>query len=325
MPIGTLRIVNFKSIKSLELNCKRVNLLIGEPNSGKSNILEAIGLLSHLDNGDIKQFLRFEAMTDLFFDRILDDKIEIGFDKFSFTVEFKDGRFNGSFHEKVDSQGTKIQHAFHYGYGGGRGGFSRPELRQFKFYRFVKRSEFPNPQSAFLKPPDGDNLLAVIMARKNLRRLLGEFFGKFGYRMVFRPQEGKIDIQKELEDVVFSFPYSLASETLQRVVFYLAAMHSNQNSILTFEEPEAHAFPYYTKYLAERIALEENRNQYFIATHNPYFLTSILEKTPEEEVAIFVTSLKNYQTKVKPLTKKQKTEILELGFDVFFKIGDFLA
>lgn len=69
-----------------------------------------------------------------------------------------------------------------------------------------------------------------------------------------------MEIQKELEDIIFAFPYSLASETLQRLVFYLAAIHSNRESILTFEEPEAHAFPYYTKYLAERIALDDSEN-----------------------------------------------------------------
>jgi len=45
--IKRLEIKNFKSIKQLELDCKRVNIFIGGPNSGKSNILEGIGILSH--------------------------------------------------------------------------------------------------------------------------------------------------------------------------------------------------------------------------------------------------------------------------------------
>lgn len=44
--IDKLSIKNFKSIKSLSTDCKRINLFIGEPNSGKSNIREALGLLS---------------------------------------------------------------------------------------------------------------------------------------------------------------------------------------------------------------------------------------------------------------------------------------
>ena len=38
-----LEIKNFKSVEHLELSCRRVNVLIGEPNTGKSNILEALG------------------------------------------------------------------------------------------------------------------------------------------------------------------------------------------------------------------------------------------------------------------------------------------
>ncbi len=40
-----VEIKNFKSIKDLRLDCKRVNIFIGKPNVGKSNILEALGML----------------------------------------------------------------------------------------------------------------------------------------------------------------------------------------------------------------------------------------------------------------------------------------
>lgn len=323
MAVKVLRIRNFKSIRYLKLNCTRLNLFIGEPNTGKSNILEALGLLSHQWYGNINQFVRFEVMTDLFYDRVLEEPLSVSFDEITLRVKFKDGRFNGLL--EIETPQKTTSHLFQYGFSGGRTATRHKELKEFKSYRFIKLSEFKNQQSDFLQPPHGDNLLAVIMSRKRLRRVLNDLFGKFGYRPVFRPQEGKIEILKELEDVIFSLPYSLASETLQRLVFYLAAMHSNKDSTLTFEEPEAHAFPYHTKYLAERIALDKNNNQYFIATHNPYFLMSILEKAPNREVAIFVTTLRDYQTKVKSLTKKQKEEILEMGLDVFFEIKKFLG
>ena len=135
--------------------------------------------------------------------------------------------------------------------------------------------------SDFLHPPDGDNLFAMLFAYKELRGLVKAIFDKFGLRVIFKPHEKRIEVGMEpKEDVVISFPYFLVSDTLQRIVFHLTAIHSNKNSILAFEEPEAHAFPHYTKYLAERVALDKNENQYFISTHNPYFLLSILEKTP---------------------------------------------
>lgn len=209
------------------------------------------------------------------------------------------------------------------GEGGGR--YHHPDFSQFKFYRFEGKQNFPDQRSEFLLPPDGSNLLSIILTRKDLRTLVKQIFGRFGLALVFEPHEGKIKVQKQLEDIVIEFPYWLTSETLQRIVFYLTAIHSNQNSVLAFEEPEAHAFPYYTKYLAEVIASDKNENQYFISTHNPYLLLSLIEKTPKTEIAIFDTSLENYQTKVKTLTEDDIKEVLEKGIDLFFDIERFLS
>ncbi len=41
---------NFKYIKHIEVEPLRINVFIGEPNSGKSNILDALGFLSALGN-----------------------------------------------------------------------------------------------------------------------------------------------------------------------------------------------------------------------------------------------------------------------------------
>ena len=43
--IKSVSIKNFKSVKSVTLSdCRRINVLIGRPNVGKSNILEALAL-----------------------------------------------------------------------------------------------------------------------------------------------------------------------------------------------------------------------------------------------------------------------------------------
>lgn len=321
MPISLLKIENFKSTRDLRLNCRKVNLFIGEPNTGKSNILEAIGLLSQAYHGGIEGFVRYEVMTDLYYDHLIDDPIVVNFDSNVLKVGFKNGRFRGLYTSK--SSKTPIE-LFIYGYDHVIDTHRHQDFLQFKFYRYSPILDFKNQKSDFLQPPDGDNLLAIIMTNKRIKRLVRELFGKFGYRINLRPPEGKIEVAKETEDILVSFPYSVASDTLQRLVFHLAAIYSNKDSILTFEEPEAHAFPFYMKYLAERIALDKSKNQYFIATHNPYFLTAILEKTLSRDVAIFVTYLENYETKVRPLTRKQKEEILEMGSDVFFNIRRFL-
>ena len=315
--IKDLEIKNFKSIKHLRLDCKRINIFIGEPNTGKSNILETLGLLSHMYYGDFEKFVRFESMGDLFHDGNLEDKIEIKFDENACQVEFQNGDFVGYYNSST--------RAFAYDYGAtSRSKASLPELKPFKFYKFEVRRDFPRQEADFLLPPSADNLLSIILTRKDIRKLVKQIFDTSGLRVVLKPQEKKIEVQKEIEDIIISHPYSLVSDTLQRIIFHLIAIETNKNSVIVFEEPESHAVPYYTKYLAERIALDKNNNQYFIATHNPYLLLSILEKAHKDEVAVFITYFEDYQTKVKLLSEKDLEEIMELGIDLFFNIERFL-
>ena len=234
------------------------------------------------------------------------------------------GNFFGKMRTRETTSQSQVQGVFQYGYEGGTSYRLMHPCQDFKFYRFASISQFTDTKSDFLMPPDGKNLLHVLLTSKELKQVLTGLFKKFGYRIVFKPQEGKIEVQKELEDIIIAIPYALTSETLQRIAFYLAAVYSNKESIISFEEPEAHAFPYYMKFLAERIAMDKNKNQYFIATHNPYFLMAIIEKTPKTEIAAFATYFEDYQTKAKVLSSEEIESALSMGADFFFNIDQFV-
>ena len=77
--ITKLSINNFKSIKELDIDCARVNLFIGEPNTGKSNILEALGVLSWCatKNLPLNDFVRFEYMENLFYDNLPEQPLSV--------------------------------------------------------------------------------------------------------------------------------------------------------------------------------------------------------------------------------------------------------
>lgn len=77
-----------------------------------------------------------------------------------------------------------------------------------------------------------------------------------------KPIEREIVVSKLIDDEIYSYPYFSISETLQRIFFYIVALETNNNSILLFDEPETNTFPLYTKFLAERIALDTT-NQFF--------------------------------------------------------------
>lgn len=90
--ISTLEIKNFKSIKHLKTDCKRVNVFIGKPNVGKSNILEAISILgTHYSTNEslfLSEFVRYEDLTNIFYDEDLQNSIKIIADETIAVVKY---------------------------------------------------------------------------------------------------------------------------------------------------------------------------------------------------------------------------------------------
>ncbi|MCD6301551.1 MAG: AAA family ATPase, partial [Staphylothermus sp.] len=242
--------------------------------------------------------------------------------RYILRIAYRDNLFKCYLRKEGD--GASEAEMFSYNYVGRGGRVVASEFEKFKFYRFVVKDKFSVKDSRFLLPPHGDNLLSILLTNKQLRKLVSGILSEYGFRLVLKPIEDKIEFEKEYEEIVISYPYSLLSDTLQRIIFHLVAIESNKDSIIAFEEPEAHAFPYYTKFLAERIALDQNNNQYFISTHNPYFLLSVIEKCPLDELAVFITYYQDYQTRIKQLTSEEIEKILDLGPDVFFNIESFI-
>jgi AAA15 family ATPase/GTPase len=320
--ITKLSVSNFKSVRQLDIECKKVNLFIGEPNTGKSNILEALALMSWSANPgqNLGDYVRFQTTQNLFYDQLLDRDIRMslslssGKPDASLYVRFENDRF------ELRSQPNSAVHAY-LDYRGNFSGSKLPLTGDIKFFRFKNLPGYTDATPGGLKPPDGANLFSVVFGSESLRETMKEFFLKYGLRLVLKPQEKVIELQKQTDDLVFSYPYVLTSDTLRRIIFYTVAIASNKDSVLVFEEPESNAFPYYTKYLGERIALDQS-NQLFIATHNPYLLSAVIEKARKEDVQVFITYFKDFQTRVKPLAANQLSELMEA--DPFFNLDRFI-
>ena len=332
--ITKLKIKNFKSIKDLSLDCRKINIFIGEPNAGKSNILEALGLFSFAAYGkELKEFVRYEKIINLFFDNEISNPIEITVEDLNIEIFYQDG--NVLFFLEPPKLGESFlgekffieERKEFFRYSIDKGVKSRTYLeglpKKFKFYRFNKEELFTSSDSAFLMPPFGKNLLTVLQTHKEVRTIVSELLNNFNYQLLLEPFENKIKIIKRTEEVFVSFPYTVISDTLQRIIFYMTALLSNKDSILMFEEPESHAFPYYTKYLAECIAFDKT-NQFFISTHNPYFLISVLEKAQKEDIQVIIVYMKDFVTKIRVLSEDEIEESLNEGIDLFFNLERFL-
>ncbi len=114
----------------------------------------------------------------------------------------------------------------------------------------------------------------------------------------------------------------MLSDTMGRLIFFLAAIETNRKSLVLMEEPEAHEFPFYTKFLAERLAMEES-NSYMITTarDNPYFLETIVDKVPDEDLAIYVVRNEGGVSEFRSVRASEIRELIAEGADIFMEIG----
>jgi AAA15 family ATPase/GTPase len=333
--ITELHIRNFKSVKAVDLKCSRINVFIGEPNTGKSNILETIALL-HLfvdryrkfTRSDLSFIFRISQWNQLFHWRDLSQAISLdAVINSEHSIQLKlqyDESINWIGVVHGDNEITALDpDELDYDLALEKDGIVR-----FGFYRFRSRNVYRSRENRFVVPPDAPNLLEVVRTSgRELVIALSNLFSKYGLALVLEMPSGSIKLQHSIGEenipIVASLPYSLLSDTLQRMIFNLAIILGNKKMVIALEEPETHTFPVYVKYLAEKIARDKNDNQYFISTHNPYFLISLLEKAPKKDVNVFITSLENYETKVRMLTDKHREEILDLDLDVFFNLDKF--
>ncbi len=337
--IKHISIKNFKSIKNVDLDCSRVNIFIGKPNTGKSNILEALGLFSSIrynkytsDKEQIsRDIVRFEYMMNFFYDNNVNipatvriDNSEIQISSERNTIHFRLGvedlnnpNMERSIRISFDERGRYMDFQGHME--------EVDELYpRIKFYRYKQLTDFTEHETEFLLPPLGTNLVSLLQANKKLGSALSDILHPFGFKTYVRPVDKKIEIVKLDADLFVGFSLNLTAETIQRLFILIPAILSNKESILVFEEPETHLFPFYTKYIAEIIAIDKSNNQYFISTHSPYLLASLVEKTPKKDLRVFLTYYEDYETKVHCMTEKQMEEVLDWD-NIFFNIKKYLG
>ena len=336
-----IHISNFKSLKDVTLSdCKRINLLIGKPNVGKSNILEAIGLfgLDYFEfssNKNLNTFIRLENLAELFFDGNKENKVSISADEHYCTIEYKKSlqkKLDNSalltinfkkpiiifdFESEFSSVEIKIDSKLKLNTNGTLK-FSK-EVKYYKFlhYLFHEKQDEESNHLSYLIPPFGINLIEVIQDNRELKKAIVDLFSEYRLKLLFDKGSNSLRIMKETKDgEVFSLPYTSIADTLQRVIFFKTAIASNENSILLFEEPEAHCFPPYIKHIAEEIIASES-NQFFIATHSPFILDTFLENA-RSELAIYIADFKDGQTVIKRLTDNEVEDVFNYGLDLFF-------
>jgi len=376
--ISFLSIENFKSIRKMDLNCRKINIFLGEPNTGKSNILEALGVLSwcgqsnlqkesqlqtssrynefkvtNIENlasiacesdllkmQEISSYIRFEKMQNLFFKNQINLPISISI-RDSSNSNLNPDILTQTLMITMGGDSCKVIHrhgkdiAEIKGQSGGDevaelhfSGRVRDVMKKVQdfdhifYYRFIDLFQFPDPSIAPLKAPYGQNLFSVVMYDKKCLEIMKGLFSSSDFKFVLKPGENRFEFQQEEDNIVYTYPYLISSDTYRHVAFFTVAIASQKNATLIFEEPETHTFPYYTKYLAEQMGRDQS-NQFFIVTHNRYLLSTLVEKGSRDSIAVNIVHRKNGETQISQLTDSQISDII--CTDPFFDLEGFFG
>jgi AAA15 family ATPase/GTPase len=351
-----VKISNFKSLKDLNIPCKRINLFIGYPNVGKSNIIEALSLFDmSINTGDfkLKEHCRYVQMYDLFYNQSIKVPILIETNKnisvlrsvknklnnsfIQFNIENENTildsilknvdniddyiqSFNNEQNEIVSLVGQISSNKNNYLISTLKKSATWLSVFNYKFKSniyFNQLSDFD-----FLTTPFGNNLFSILFKSTKVKEMLTDYLNKYNFDLVYNSVTNEFKIQKKMDGIVYETPFSLIADTLQRITFYSVAIESNTDSILLFEEPEVNSFPPFIKDLANKI-VESKSNQFFITTHSPYLLNTIIENG-KGEVAVNIVDFKDHQSIVKQLSDEEIDELLSFDSDLFLNIDRYM-
>ncbi len=345
--INDIEIKNFKSIRHQKIEgCKRINVFIGYPNVGKSNILEAIGTLGIIEkifeqNRNPKfllsDFIRLETLPACFFQGLISNapayitsnlrKVFIAWDdltaSLSYTCRFEPhASLSANFNSYFEPTYISVSDSFKYP----QNDAEFLAILQGHVYRYMFANAHQKDETRITKTslqfPFGENIASVLQQNTKLRKEASALFSDFGFDMVF--DNGNLRLQKTVDEhTVFSLGLHSTADTLQRLIFHKAAIASNEGAVLLFEEPEAHMFPPYIRKLTYDI-ITNKTNQFFITTHSPFVLDNLLEEA-SDELAIYLVDYVSDETTITLLSETNIQEIKDYGVDLFFNLESYLS
>ena len=346
--IKHIEIKNFKSIRHVKIDgCKKINVFIGYPNVGKSNVLEGLGLFCiENDKFSVADAMRFEETSTVFFNGNIHASAEITLNHIAkIKLDYSESVLKFERYDLADRLGfdvsdekekqflhdVPVHPSIHFDYStetkrihdfSGALMRAKEPISKVLKYDFRKDIEHRRNQSGVLAMPFGENIFDIISTNDSLRRSVSDLFGFYGLEILFDSRAQKFAILKRTKQGIFTMPYKLVADTLQRLIFFEAAILSNENSILIFEEPEAHMFPPYIKKLTADL-LADKTNQYFIATHSPYVLDELILEAGED-LSVYLVGYEDGETTVRALTHDDLVEVRQYGVDLFFNLESYL-
>lgn len=319
-----IEIKNFKSIRNLSLqDCKRINLLIGPPNVGKSNIMEALSLFDlpfhatkKIFTDVLKPEMRVNRLPQLFPYGNSEEKISVETSSQKVIVGVDSKGMQPELTYSIEANGKTI---FDLSFSP----FDKVEMPEVLVYFYSKAVRYRTSNLSILRPPYGANLMQIISNNSKLRDSLRNILEQYGFQLVFDSSDGDFKAMKQDHDGnIFMVPYDALAESIKHLMFYKAAIVSNQDKTICFEEPEGNTFPPYIVNLADTIIGDTNRNQFFITTHSPVIINHLLENAAAD-LAVYKIGMKHGYTDAHRLTDEDLRKVIDYSIDLLFNIEAF--
>ena len=322
--IDNIEIKNFKSIRHQKIEgCKRINVFVGYPNVGKSNILEALTAIQYckIPQGiDLRDLFRFEDAAELFFEATVkyDGIISYNNSK-SVFIKFVNKNLvqmlTSEYHEDANSIIAAAE----------TNALDLIDVYKYEFRQNVNNKE--GNSYTHLQSPFGENLFLMLTENLELRKSFNKILEAYGLRLLIDKTSNSLKLLKTVDsDSIFQLPYKLLADTLQRLFFCKTAINTNKNSVLLFEEPEAHMFPPYVSKFTSDLMYDNNNNQFFITTHSPFVLNDLMDNLKSDELAIYIVSYKKDtgETIINRMNEEDMHEAYQFGYDFFMNIDKFI-
>lgn len=318
--ITRIEIQGYKSIKSLEIDLRPINILLGSNGVGKSNFISVFTIIRNLYNKNLQNYIQKKGGPDslLHFGRKVTDKILLkiffkssGGNENCFTVNLELGQNRlfiksvetafksyGSWYPKVYERNV-LESAFS-DINQGQAFWVNDRLREFDVYHFHDTSDSSPIKSManlndnhYLKP-DGSNLSSFLYLLKKKEpkhfkriELMIKSIAPFFDRFDLEPNslnETKIELEwkeKGYPDNYFN-AYHLSDGTLRFICLATLLMQPNPPKTIIIDEPELGLHPVAINKLAGMVRKASENVQVILSTQS----TNLIDNFDPEDIIV---------------------------------------